>query len=53
MVGNDGRVVSGFYNWMGTLYYFDPVTYLKKVNCYFWVNGVRYWADEYGRVVRG
>lgn len=52
MVGNDGRVVSGFYNWMGTLYYFDPVTYLKKVNCYFWVNGIRYWADEYGRVVR-
>lgn len=52
MVGNDGRVVSGFYNWMGTLYYFDPVTYLKKVNCYLWVNGVRYWADEYGRVVR-
>ena len=53
MVGNDGRVVSGFYTWMGTLYYFDPVTYLKKTNCYFWVNGIRYWADENGRVTRG
>lgn len=52
MLGNDGRVVSGLYNWQGTLYYFDPTTYLKVTNQDFWVNGVHYWADKYGRVSR-
>ena len=50
MFGPDGRIVTGLYNWMGSLYYFDPVTYLKVVNQYVYVNGIRYWANANGQL---
>ena len=52
MFGPDGRIVSGLYNWLGNLYYFDPVTYLKVTNQYVYVGGVRYWADANGCLSR-
>ena len=39
MFGNDGRIVTGLYRWQGSLYYFDPATYLRVDNSYVVPNG--------------
>ena len=55
MFGGDGRIISGYHNWQGTLYYFDPQTYLVVKNAFFNANGswgdwdVHY-ADNNGRI---
>ncbi|MBB1094624.1 hypothetical protein LTY36_03595, partial [Limosilactobacillus agrestis] len=34
MFGNDGRIVTGLYNYNGNTYYANPVTYLREKNTY-------------------
>ena len=51
MFGADGRIISGLYNWMGSTYYFDPVTYLKITNQYRSFNGVTYYFNDQGIMV--
>lgn len=48
MFGNDGKIVTGFKEWYGSYYYFDPTTYLKVVNQLLTVDGKEYYFDENG-----
>lgn len=54
MFGNDGKIVSGVYQWADSYYYFDPTTYLRVDNDY----RQSQWGDWYmfgsdGRIVTG
>ncbi|WP_056995425.1 N-acetylmuramoyl-L-alanine amidase [Limosilactobacillus equigenerosi] len=50
LVGNDGRIQSGLQEWAGSYWYFDPASYLLVKNKDFYINGVKYHADQDGRV---
>lgn len=50
MVGSDGIVQSGIIGWYGSLYYFDPTTYLLKTSGYVVSNGVAYIAGSDGKL---
>lgn len=52
LVGNDGRIQSGLQEWAGSLWYFDPVTYLVTKNKDITVNGNKYHADKNGFVTK-
>lgn len=49
LFGPDGRIQTGARRWMGSVYYFDPVTYLRVNNS--WREGLYFGAD--GRLVNG
>ncbi|MCC4371727.1 C39 family peptidase, partial [Limosilactobacillus reuteri] len=54
MFGNDGRIATQVYQWAGTYYYFDPLTYLRVDNDY----RQSQWGDWYmfgndGRIISG
>lgn len=55
MFGQDGRIVTGAYHYMGGLYYFDPSTYLRVDNTYVSVlpDGRGYLLGADGRALTG
>ncbi|KRM66380.1 mannosyl-glycoprotein endo-beta-N-acetylglucosamidase [Limosilactobacillus coleohominis DSM 14060] len=48
MFDETGAIVTGLKEWYGSLYYFDPSTFVKVTNDVVYANGNVYWANETG-----
>uniref|UniRef100_UPI0025D5EACF C39 family peptidase n=1 Tax=uncultured Limosilactobacillus sp. TaxID=2837629 RepID=UPI0025D5EACF len=51
MFGDDGKIVSGLYQWCGTWYYFDPISYQVVKGQTVNLGNARYSIDNNGAIV--